>query len=107
MATTSLPLVVLMTILSSAGASMRVMQVVGIVTFTTAFTIHDVVLREEDVPLARFVRKSLAGNLLFVVLWAIVLAALLPQREEREGSIGRSEPGRAVAPPSEDAGRVG
>lgn len=98
------PVILLLPLVSLAGLSTIVVQIVGVVAFTIALTIHDVVRRGSGEDTGGFVRRRITTNLVLVSLCAVVVSVVVPG----PATIGKDtvaaaskEVGRA-APPAED-----
>lgn len=99
------PVVLLLPLLSLAGLSAIAVQIIGVVAFTVALTVHDVLRRGPGGDAGGFVRSRITTNLVLVSLCAVVVSVVVPG----PATIGKDtdaaaskEAGRA-APPAEDA----
>lgn len=99
------PVILLLPLLSLAGLSTIAVQIVGVVAFTIALTIHDVVRRGSGGESGGFVRSRITTNLVLVSLCAVVVSVVVPGPAtigKDTGAAASKEVGR-VAPPAEDA----
>lgn len=101
----AVPVVLLLPLLSMAGLSAIAIQIIGVVAFTVALTIHDVVRRGSGEDTGGFVRRRITTNLVLVSLCAVVVSVVVPwpatTKDEPAHAVSRE--GGRVAPPTEDA----
>lgn len=99
------PVVLLLPLLSMAGLSAIAIQIIGVVAFTVALTVHDVLRRGAGGDTGDFVRRRITTNLVLVSLCAVVVSVVVPGPAtigKDTDSAASKEVGRA-APPAEDA----